>query len=430
MNTLVDRYSLPLPRYTSYPPASSWSALTEKEFISHPLKGPISLYFHIPFCTSQCIYCGCQSIPCKDPHVHEQYVLALLQEIRMAAKTFPGCSISHIHFGGGTPNILSTSTILSIVDTVRGEFPLLKTAEFALEVDPRLPCDFVSLAKKGFNRVSLGVQDIDPRVQEAIGRRQSQEVSEKAFTHARKAGMSINIDLVYGLPFQTKNSFSRTIDWILSIRPDRLAIFPFAYLPDLKPHQKGISPESLPQNREKFQLFVEAKEKLTEHGYRAIGMDHFALPHDPLAKGTIHRNFQGYSVGPRTPLLGLGVTAISDYQRGFFQHTKDLTTYMAAIARGNFPIERGALLSCDDQIHRSVIDQLMCQYTISKQACETVWNIHFDSYFAEGITRLSTLISDGLVSMTTDEIHATESGRLFLKNIAACFDPATPRNHS
>jgi oxygen-independent coproporphyrinogen-3 oxidase len=393
---------------------------------------PLSLYLHIPFCKTICLYCGCSTIPNHIFELEEQYVNALLQEIVLLKTTIGHARVNQIHFGGGTPTKLHPSLLKSLIYALGEAFSIDADAEIAIEVDPRTVNGDSSttlhiLKALGFNRISLGIQDLNQKVQEAIGRRQSEEVSTAVYRTCQQIGFkSINIDLVYGLPCQTVTSFQETITHIIALHPNRIAMFSFAYLPELKPHQKAIPPSLLPSPEEKFQIYCNARESLIHNDYTAIGLDHFAVPEDPLSRslsqGSLRRTFQGYTVLEGHEVIGLGMTAISDLGDAFFQHAKTLPEYFKAINCGKFPTMRGVQLTLDDHHRRFVIEQLMCQGKIQKKGFEKLTGESFDVYFHTSLARLEPLIHDGLVSSSTTSIEATPLGQLFLRNIASCFD--------
>lgn len=433
---LIERYNIPVPRYTSYPPATLWEPMDGEAFrrtLSQrdPL-APLSLYLHIPFCSSLCLYCGCSTIPNTDRKVEERYVKALLQEISLLRNTIGQARVNQIHFGGGTPTKLRASDLTALLATLRKSFSLDPHAEIAFEVDPRSVDGenkeiLHTLKELGVNRLSLGIQDFNWTVQNAIGRRQKEEVSTQVFFTCQDLGFeSINFDLVYGLPCQTTFSFQKTIDQVVALRPHRIALFSFAYLPELKPHQKAISPTSLPSPEEKFRIYLTARTRLIESGYRAIGLDHFALPDDPLSisleNGHLRRTFQGYTVLEGNEVIGLGMTGISDLQIGFFQHAKILPEYEAYLKKGEFPTAKGLFLSTDDLLRRFVIEKIMCLGKIEKTDVDNRYKVSFDDYFHEAKERLQPLIDDGLVIDTPLSLLVTPQGQLFLRNVASCFD--------
>jgi oxygen-independent coproporphyrinogen-3 oxidase len=364
--------------------------------------------------------------------VEEQYVQTLLKEIDLVHAAIGQAHVNQIHFGGGTPTKLHPSQLTRLVCALKERFSIAPGAEIAIEVDPRTVVGkntptLSTLKALGFTRISLGIQDFNAQVQNAIGRRQSEQVSTQVYRQCQELGVdSINFDLVYGLPCQTVLSFQETINRVIALHPSRIALFSFAYLPELKPLQKAIPPSLLSSPEEKFEIYCNAQKSLLQAGYVGIGLDHFALPEDALSQsvvqGTLRRTFQGYTAVEGHEVIGLGMTAISDLGTAFFQHAKTLPEYCDAIDSGKFPTARGLVLSQDDLRRRFVIEQLMCRGAIQKKAFEEHTGEPFDAYFHTALDQLQPLINDGLVSCSDTTIEATHLGRLFLRNIAACFD--------
>jgi oxygen-independent coproporphyrinogen-3 oxidase len=437
---LLRRYDQPGPRYTSYPTAPRFTAefgeaqLRAAAVASNgdPIPRGLSLYVHVPFCTSPCFYCGCNRIITRDKAQAESYLVRLYREIAMAAALFDrDREVIQLHFGGGTPNFLSPAQLHDVVDCLRRHFHFAPAdvLDLSIELDPRglSPADVTALAGIGFNRASLGVQDFDPRVQAAVNRMQTVEETDAVIQAARTAGMrSINVDLIYGLPRQTHEGFDCTLDTVLAMRPDRLAIYGYAHLPQLFKAQRQIVDADLPSAEEKLGLLRLAIERLTTAGYRYIGMDHFALPGDELAQaqahGGLHRNFMGYTTHADSDLLGLGVSAISHIGDTYSQNPRDLPSWQAAIDAGRLPACRGLRLGSDDVLRADLIQQLMCQGEIDIAALEDRHGIHFLEYFEADLLRLLPLAADGLVELSETHIRATPRGRLLLRSIAACFD--------
>jgi oxygen-independent coproporphyrinogen III oxidase len=437
---LLRRYDRPGPRYTSYPTAPQFTA----DFREPQLRAAaaasngeliprgLSLYVHVPFCTSPCFYCGCNRIITRDRRQAETYLARLFREIELASALFDrDREVVQLHFGGGTPNFLSPAQLHDVVDCLRRHFHFgpERTLDLSIELDPRGldPADVAAFAAMGFNRASLGVQDFDPDVQRAVNRIQSVEETEAVVRAARDAGMrSVNIDLIYGLPKQSLEGFGRTLDTVLAMRPDRLAIYGYAHLPQLFKAQRQIVDADLPSADGKLALLRLAIGRLTAAGYAYIGMDHFALPTDELARaqasGDLHRNFMGYTTHADTDLLGLGVSAISHVGETYSQNPRDLPSWEAAIDTGRLPACRGMRLSGDDVLRADLIQQLMCQGEIDIAALEARHDIHFLEYFEEDLLRLVPLAADGLVEVSETHIRATARGRLLLRSIAACFD--------
>lgn len=441
---LLRRYDRPGPRYTSYPTAPHFAtAFGMPELLRHIEAGnasgrPLSLYVHVPFCESPCFYCGCNRVITRDTRRGEDYLEHVLREIDLMGElTDARREVIQLHLGGGTPNFLSPASIARLVERLAARFRFSTRADrdFSIEIDPRSvnPADMHQLAAIGFNRASFGVQDFDPVVQAAVNRLQSVDETLAVMEAARAAGFrSLNIDLIYGLPKQNNAGFGRTLDTVIAARPDRLAIYSYAHLPALFKPQKHIHAEDLPSNEEKLGLLALAIEKLEAAGYVNIGMDHFALPGDELARardaGHLHRNFMGYTTHSTTDLVGFGASAISHVGDSFSQNQRDLDDYLAAVASGKSPLQRGLSLGADDVLRAEVIQQVMCQGEIDIRAVEREFHVDFASYFADDIARLAPLVADGLVGVDATHIRATPRGRLLLRHVAMCFDVYLPAN--
>jgi oxygen-independent coproporphyrinogen-3 oxidase len=435
---LLRRYDKPGPRYTSYPTAVEFHegfgadayGARLAEAAASP-DAPLSLYIHLPFCESRCAFCGCSVIVTKKRHVAEQYLGYLLREIRMVAQALQGRRhVVQYHWGGGTPSYLSPDQMRVLHAEVRRHFTIDPTGELALEVDPRVTSfeQLETLRELGFNRLSLGVQDFDPDVQQAVNRVQGVAATRALVERARQLGFgSINVDLIYGLPRQTVDSFARTIETVIALRPDRVAAYSFAHVPWIRAHQKLLKVEELPSADRKLQLFVEARSRFLSAGYRPIGMDHFALPSDELAHaadaGTLHRNFMGYTTRPAPDMIGLGVSAIGDVAGAFAQNTKKLSVYYQAIDAGRFPVERGYALDQDDRLRRHVITQLMCNLQLDTRAVADRFDVDFDAYFqAERLELADGPIAHGFLHDHDGVLRVTPPGRLFVRNICMIFD--------
>lgn len=437
---LLRRYDRPGPRYTSYPTAPQFRAdfgevqLREAAALTNgdPIPRPLSIYAHVPFCTSPCFYCGCNRIITRDKARGDVYLTRLYREIGMISTLFDrDRDVVQLHFGGGTPNFLAAEQIAEVVDVIRSHFPFAHQdkRECSIELDPRFvsPDDIRVLAQAGFNRASLGVQDFDPVVQKAVNRIQSVEQTLEIIEACRTNGLrSVNVDLIYGLPLQTLEGFDRTLDITLQARPDRLAVYSYAHLPNLFRPQQQIRAEDLPSPQVKLGLLQRAIERLGEAGYVYIGMDHFALPDDDLAraqaKGDLHRNFMGYTTCADSDLVGLGVSAISHIGTSFSQNPRDLPSWERAIDEGRLPVWRGMHLDADDMIRADVIQQLMCHGEIDIPQFERRHVVDFGDYFAQSLEQLKPLQGDGLVDVSPQAIRATARGRLLLRVLAACFD--------
>jgi len=437
---LLKRYDRPGPRYTSYPAAPQFtSAFGIADLSAHAERsnlqpGPraLSLYVHVPFCFSPCFYCGCNRLITRDTAKGERYVEQLLHEIALVAPLFDReREVVQLHLGGGTPNFLRPETLEWLMDGVGEAFTLsrARSRDYSIELDPRsVPPDYApALARLGFNRVSLGVQDFDPEVQHAVNRVQSIEETLDLIDACRDSGFrSVNVDLIYGLPRQTPAAFRRTLRMVMSARPDRLAVYGYAHLPGLFKAQRRIDAATLPSAAERLELLQLAIEELSAGGYRYIGMDHFALPDDELVQaqeaGALRRNFMGYTTHAGCDLIGLGVSAISHIGESYSQNFRELKKWEHALAAGRLPLWRGLALSADDRIRAEVIGQLMCQGAIDMRAIERRYSILFAAYFDEALARLAPLAADGLVVIADGQIRATASGRLLLRSIAMCFD--------
>ena len=436
---LIARYNRPGPRYTSYPTAP----LMREDFAVHQYETalqegsadrPLSLYFHLPFCKSLCYYCGCHMMVTNKPCKIEQYLAYLLHEIDLIAERVSSQRrVTHIHWGGGTPTFLSPDQMDRLIRHIHDLFNVAADAEIGIEADPRtLTPEHLSVARKGgFNRISLGVQDLDPLVQEAIGRIQPEEMVRRSVQDCRDAGIDrISLDLIYGLPHQTPASWERTLERVLAMAPDRLSIFSYAHVPWIKKHQRVIPAEALPSPEEKMALFLTAIEHLSAAGYRHIGMDHFARPDDPLCvaqdEGRLHRNFQGYATDAGCDIVGLGLSSISQLDRLYVQNEKGLNEYYRRMGSSELPVARGVALTRDDVIRRHVIMRLMCDFFIDRTEVESRFGIAFDEYFEAAIDRLPDLEVNGLATDDGRRIAATDVGRLFIRNVAMLFDAYLP----
>jgi len=437
---LLHKYNQPLPRYTSYPPATELRQQVNQEDVAAAIalgnyqQTPISLYCHIPFCESACYFCGCNTVITRHKDAATPYLDYLERNIAQVAERVGQRQVHQLHWGGGTPSYLSMAQIERLWAVLHQHFSFDPAAELSLEVNPRdLTRPYGQFLRSlGFNRISFGVQDFDPRVQAAVNRIQPEAMVFEAMGWLREAGFdSINVDLIYGLPYQSLDSFGDTIQKTLRLDPDRIAVFNFAYVPWLKPIQrKHIDPATLPDPAEKLEMFHMTIDELTQAGYRFIGMDHFAKPDDDLAiaqaQGQLHRNFQGYTTQPESDLIGFGMTAISMLHHVYSQNHKGLRDFYRAIDGGALPIARGITLSRDDILRRAVIMELMCQFQLSKAAIEAKYHLSFDQdfddYFARERQDLEALAADGLVRLTPNHIEVLPAGRLLIRNVAAVFD--------
>lgn len=437
---LLRRYDRPGPRYTSYPTAPQFGPHFNEEMLREYIRRSneelipqrLSLYLHIPYCSSPCFYCGCNRIITRDRTAGRRYVERLVREISMAGPLFDrDREVIQVHFGGGTPNFLSVNELRDVMASLGQQFQLSNAPgrDFSIEIDPRFltPEDLAAYAEMGLNRASLGVQDFDPTVQAAVNRIQSVEITRTAIDACRHHGFrSVNVDLIYGLPHQSLAGFGRTLDTVLECRPDRLAVYGYAHMPQLFKPQRRIDAAHLPNAEQRIALLSLAIDKLTSAGYVYIGMDHFALPEDDLARasdaGTLQRNFMGYTTHADCDLLGLGVSAISHIGASFSQNPRDLPGWELAIEAGRLPVWRGLHLNPDDQVRAEVIQQLMCQGAVDIAAIERRYEIDFQRYFADALAQMQPLAADGLVQLERLRITATSRGRLLLRIIAMCFD--------
>jgi oxygen-independent coproporphyrinogen III oxidase len=437
---LLRRYDRPGPRYTSYPTAPQFTAgFGAQDFVraarasnDDPIPRRLSIYAHVPFCFSPCFYCGCNRIITRDKGRAEPYLQRLVREAAMLGPLFDrDREVIQLHLGGGTPNFFTPTQIGEFLESLDTHFRFSTSPgrDFSIELDPRFvgAGDIEALAFMGFNRASLGVQDFDPVVQAAVNRVQSVQETMQVIDDCRKHGFrSVNVDLIYGLPKQTRAGFARTLDTVLEARPDRLAIYGYAHMPQLFRPQRQIVDADLPPPEEKLGLLQLAIEKLGEAGYAHIGMDHFALPEDELAiaraNGTLHRNFMGYTTHADCDLVGLGVSAIGHVGDTFSQNPRDLPSWEIAIDAGRLPTWRGMQLSEDDVVRAELIQQLMCRAEIDIADVERRHGIDFAATFAPDLARLRALVDDGLVTVAPDRVVATSRGRLLLRIIAACFD--------
>jgi oxygen-independent coproporphyrinogen-3 oxidase len=437
---LLARYDRPGPRYTSYPTAVEFhDRVGEAEYISSLARAnaqpwdPLSVYVHLPFCEERCAYCGCNVVITKHRDVAEQYLDYLEREIDLLAAHLPARrTVSQLHWGGGTPTYYTASQLERVFARLTRHFTFAEDAEIGVEIDPRVTSaeQLDSLRRLGFNRLSMGVQDFAPEVQEAVNRIQSYESTKALVDRARALGYrSINIDLIYGLPCQTLEGFGRTLQQVLTLRPERVAVYSFAFVPWMKAHMKHLAGDSLPGPDLKMALLGEARRMFTGDGYRQIGMDHFAVPDDELARAlerrVLHRNFMGYTVQSARDMVALGVSGIGDIQGTFVQNTKKLNEYYQALDAGRFPVERGYALDRDDEIRRHVIMTLMCNGYLDVADVERRFGIVFPEYFEAELSELTAAESpraDGLIVVSGDALEVTALGSLFVRNICMVFD--------
>ena len=435
---LIRRYDLAGPRYTSYPTAMQFNNQVSPFDLLHALREsrkalrPLSLYVHVPFCANICYYCACNKVITKDRGRAQPYLQKLEQEIQMiACHLDPRQKVEQLHFGGGTPTFLSHDELRQLMAKLRQQFNLLDddSGDYGIEIDPR-EADWSTmglLRELGFNRVSIGLQDLDPDVQRAVNRLQSLEETRAVIDAARTLQFrSINIDLIYGLPKQTPEAFARTVEEVISLQPDRLSVFNYAHLPERFMPQRRINTSDLPSPAAKLQMLERTIEQLTGAGYRYIGMDHFALPDDELAiaqeESTLQRNFQGYTTHGHCDLIGLGVSAISQIGDLYCQNDSDLANYQHTLASGQLATSRGLVCNQDDRIRREVIQQIICNLHLPFATVEQAFNIDFRGYFAPQWPTLKTMAADGLIALDDQQLTVLPAGRLLVRSVCMVFD--------
>ena len=435
---LICRYDGKGPRYTSYPTAdrfvSSFGA-ADHACALHAIgldaaAKPLSLYFHIPFCNTVCYYCACNKVITKDKSQADRYLDYLVREIHLQADLLPyRAQVQQLHLGGGTPTFLSDAQFVRLMDAVTSRFDLCADGEFSIEVDPRKVGEETIrlLANLGFNRMSVGIQDFSAEVQNAVNRIQSEAETCHVIDVARSSNFhSISVDLIYGLPRQSVDSVWDTIDRVLRIRPDRIALYNYAHLPERFMPQRRIAIEELPAPEAKLDILQNSIGQIVDAGYVFIGMDHFALPDDELAQaqrqGALHRNFQGYSTHADCDLMAFGVSAISKIGATYCQNVKTLDDYYAKIDSGQLSADRGIVLNRDDELRRGVIQKLMCQFEMIFSQFASEQHIKFQDYFSQELLMLGQHAKDGLVSVDDDGIHVLPKGRLLIRSIAMVFD--------
>jgi len=435
---LIRRYDLAGPRYTSYPTAVQFDGQVGTFDLFHALRDsrkalrPLSLYVHVPFCANICYYCACNKVITKDRGRAQSYLQRLEQEIQLiACHLDPAQKVEQLHFGGGTPTFLSHDELRQLMAQLRKSFNLLDddSGDYGIEIDPR-EADWATmglLRELGFNRVSIGVQDLDPAVQRAVNRLQSLEETRAVIDAARTLQFrSINIDLIYGLPRQIPENFARTVDEVINLQPDRLSVFNYAHLPERFMPQRRINSDELPTPAQKLEMLQGTIEQLTKAGYRYIGMDHFALPDDELAiaqeESTLQRNFQGYTTHGHCDLIGLGVSAISQIGDLYCQNSSDLNQYQNTLASSQLATSRGLLCNADDRLRRAVIQQLICTFSLEFAEIEHTFNIDFQGYFGELWPQLQGMAEDGLIELDNERITVLPAGRLLVRSVCMVFD--------
>jgi oxygen-independent coproporphyrinogen III oxidase len=446
---LVKKYNVAGPRYTSYPPATkftdavTWNELSTRIDANNQTPRDLSIYFHIPFCETLCWFCGCTTVITLNHDKGRDYIDYLGREVvKMAPRLHPDRKVVQLHFGGGSPTFLRPDEIRRLGDIIHKHFKFSPDIEASVEVDPRrLTRDhMVALREVGFNRASMGVQDFNPKVQEAIHRIQPRAMTQQAIDWMRELGYgSINLDLIYGLPHQTPTTFNETLDTVLEMKPDRLAVFSYAHVPWIKPAQKILEDKVLPTPESKLEVLKLVIERLTANDqYVYIGMDHFARPNDELAVAQrnkqLQRNFQGYSTRAGSDIYSFGMSAISQIPEAYWQNEKELPKYQEAVDAGRVPLHRAYFVTDEDKIRRETIMRAMCDLSLDFASMSQKLGINFEQHFASELASLAPFEADGLVKRTPTGLEVTDKGRLFIRNIAMCFDnalaPAGERRHS
>ncbi len=432
---LLKKYDKPGPRYTSYPTAPQFSADFSIDIFKNQLANPVyreralSLYFHIPFCHQLCYYCGCTMMVARNAKKVADYLQYVLKEIDLLSANTGKRIVRQMHWGGGTPTFLTPDQIRILGEVIRKHYTFADNAEISVEIDPRklTKAHLLALREVGFNRMSMGVQDFHEPTQKAINRLQPEILTRNFVAMGRELGFeSVNLDFIYGLPFQTEWTFNDTLDRLLTIHPDRLALFNYAHVPWLKKHQQIIDTATLPGPEEKLKILKMCIERLTEAGYVFIGMDHFALPEDELAQAlenkSLYRNFQGYSTHADCDIIAHGMSGISQTAETYAQSYKTLPEYYKMLDQGKLPVEKGFKLSEDDLLRREVIMRIMCDFSLDFKAINRKFKIDFHDYFAGELKELQAFTGDGLLSLEDDSIQIKENGVFVIRNIAMTFD--------
>ena len=446
---LVKKYNVAGPRYTSYPPvtkftdAVTWEQLSTRIEENNRTPRDLSVYFHIPFCETLCWFCGCTTVITLNHDKGKDYIDYLGREVaKMAPRLNAGRKVVQLHFGGGSPTFLRPGEIRRLGDIIQKHFKFSLDIEASVEVDPRRLTreHMVALREIGFNRASMGVQDFNPQVQEAIHRIQPRAMTQQAMDWMRELGYgSINLDLIYGLPHQTPTTFNETLDTVLEMKPDRLAVFSYAHVPWIKPAQKILEDKVLPTPESKLEVLKLVIERLTANDqYVYIGMDHFAKPNDELAVAQrnkqLQRNFQGYSTRAGSDIYAFGMSGVSQVPDAYWQNEKELPKYHEAVDAGRVPLHKAYFVTQEDKIRRETIMRTMCDLSLDFAAMSQKLGINFEQHFARELASLAPFEADGLVKRTPTGLEVTDGGRLFIRNIAMCFDntlaPAGERRHS
>jgi len=441
---LLLRHDVPGPRYTSYPTVPEWgrdfgpdqhAAALERAALTPE---PLSLYVHLPFCAARCLYCGCNTIVPRDRTPLSSYLDDLEREIGLVAERLGARRrVCQMHWGGGTPNYLEPEELARLFHQVTGRFSLEDGAELAVEIDPCTVRDdhLEALASLGFNRVSMGVQDLSPAVQQAVARHQTPEITRRVFEKCRALGFGgINMDLIYGLPLQEPETWAETLRTVAGLGPDRVAVYGFAFLPERLPHQQALAALSMPTGPEKYALFAQARNALLAAGYRPIGMDHFARPDDELClaldRGKLGRNFMGYTVAAAPDQIGFGLSAISEAGDAYAQNHKDLPAYHAALEAGTLPTALGIALTEDDRLRRWVIRELMCNFTLDFQTMRERFGVAFSERFGDERPALDRLAGEGFLRLEEGALRVLPLGAVFIRNICMVFDSRLRRNQA
>ena len=435
---LIKKYDKPGPRYTSYPTAPHFTEeFTSEKYLDEIIRTnnqanqpELSLYYHLPFCDTLCYFCGCNMIITRNRDRIKEYIKYLKNEIDLLRSYITtGRKVAQLHWGGGTPTHLNPDEITDLISFINQSFEIKTDAEQGCEIDPRglTREHLAALRNGGFNRISMGVQDFNFDVQKAVNRVQPEEMTRQVVSWVRELGFqSINLDLMYGLPFQTIESFEKTVDATINISPDRIAVFNYAHVPWMKKHMNLINPDDLPSAEDKLQILKMTIEKLTSAGYDFIGMDHFAKPADELSiaqkEKKLYRNFQGYSTHAGTDLYGMGITSISQVGKCYVQNKKREKEYFDSLNEQTLPIERGVYLTDDDVLRRHVITKVMCDFELDFSEVEKSFKIEFENYFGSSLEGMKDFIDDGLVKIANRKLEVTQMGRLLIRNIAMNFD--------
>ncbi len=435
---LIKKYDKSGPRYTSYPTAPQFSTAFSEQSLkdcinrsnTEMIPKPLSLYIHIPYCDTICYYCACNKIITKNHDVTDEYIQLLETEMKMLSPMFDkDRELNQLHLGGGTPTFLNDDEMTRLMKIIEDNFKVSKDCEMSIEIDPRkVSDDTIRLLNRiGFNRISLGVQDFDERVQKAVNRVQSYDLVRDRLMAAREVGIeSINMDLIYGLPFQTVITFAQTLEKVIQLKPDRLSIFNYAHLPERFKPQRRINDDDLPSPAEKLEIFKLTMDMLQQAGYVYIGMDHFALEGDSMVKaqqeGTLQRNFQGYSTHADTDLVAIGVSSIGSIADTYSQNSPKIDDYRAMIQSKQLPVIRGFVMSDEDRLRKQVIGQLICHFKLDIGKIEEDWEIDFKNYFQSELKELEEMVEDGLVSINDEFITVEARGRLLIRNVCMVFD--------